>query len=381
MDIIIIVLIIGLAFIAILLMLYNINLNKKIESFTITNQKIANYNILQDFIDAIGEDCPPDQKIKKINDILIEKYSIKYSTIVTYNGAEYVIRATNVDEKHWETMKKLYANEEFAESIQSGVMKYITVDREGERLSYQESEFARAKSAMFFPLYIDNIYIGYWIMEGSQPHEFDDLDTTLLEVMKNNIVSALKTVSSQATLENIVRTDLFTGLHSAEYLYGEGKREIDKYDTSTVCMFKIMNIQEINTQWGREYGNEIITKISDVVKQNINSNYIFVRYMGPKFVIVFTGVEKEGAMGFLQDLKVQIEAIKVKSHEVAEINENQNDEKEQEQIEPENIPYVSPVINIVLTTYYKGTAIDGTTKKLEGTLDEIEGYLDNIEVI
>ena len=107
MDIIIIVLIIGLAFIAILLMLYNINLNKKIESFTITNQKIANYNILQDFIDAIGEDCPPDQKIKKINDILIEKYSIKYSTIVTYNGAEYVIRATNVDEKHWETMKKL----------------------------------------------------------------------------------------------------------------------------------------------------------------------------------------------------------------------------------------------------------------------------------
>lgn len=45
-------------------------------------------------------------------------------------------------------------------------------------------EFERAKSAIFFPLYIDNVYIGYWIIEGSKPHEFDNIDTTILEVVK-----------------------------------------------------------------------------------------------------------------------------------------------------------------------------------------------------
>jgi hypothetical protein len=44
---------------------------------------------------------------------------------------------------------------------------------------------------MFFPLYIDNIYIGYWIIEGSKAHEFDKVDTTVLEVVKNNIISRL----------------------------------------------------------------------------------------------------------------------------------------------------------------------------------------------
>lgn len=45
-------------------------------------------------------------KIKKINDILIEKYEIKYSTIVVFDGAEYQIKATNVEPKALGNIKK-----------------------------------------------------------------------------------------------------------------------------------------------------------------------------------------------------------------------------------------------------------------------------------
>ena len=103
-------------------------------------------------------------------------------------------------------------------------------------------EFGRAKAAMFFPIYIDNVYIGYWIIEGSTPHEFDNVDTTILEVVKNNIVAVLKTVENQSTIEKIVRDDQYSELKTAEYLYTEGKNIIDKYSTSTVCLLKIINI-------------------------------------------------------------------------------------------------------------------------------------------
>ena len=83
-------------------------------------------------------------------------------------------------------------------------------------------EFGRAKSAMFFPLYIDNVYIGYWLIESSEIHAFDNIDTAIIEVIRDNIVTILKTVQYQNTVENTVRTDLFTGLNSAEYLYGLG---------------------------------------------------------------------------------------------------------------------------------------------------------------
>ena len=352
----IIAMIILLVVIIVVLMLYNMSVHKKIDTFSNLNQKIVSLNVLQEFMDTISEEKTPDEKIKRINDILIEKYDIKYSTIVVYNGAEYAIKATNVDSKHWEALTNLHSEEIFKEAIETATPKYITVEKEGERLPYQKMEFGRAKSAMFFPLYIDNIYIGYWIIESGMPHDFDNIDTTILEVVKNNIISVIKTVEKQNVIENIVRDDEFTGLKSEEYLYGEGKRKIDQYDTSAVCMFKITNIIDINEEYGRHTGNHVISKVSDIVRQNIAAEYVFVRYMGPKFVIVFSGIDTEGITEFVTELKKNIEKVKIL-------------QAEEDVFEDEEAEEVSAKINIAITTYYKGTALEGTTKKLEQYID------------
>lgn len=352
----IIAVIVLLVVIIVFLMIYNMSVHKKIDTFSNLNQKIVSLNVLQEFMDTISEEKSADDKIRKINEILIEKYDIKYSTIVIYDGAKYIVKASNVEEKHWETLTNLHTEAIFKDSIETATPKYITVEKEGERLPYQKMEFGRAKSAMFFPLYIDNIYIGYWIIESGQPHDFDNIDTTILEVVKNNIISVIKTIEKQNVVENIVRDDQFTGLKSEEYLYGEGKRKIDQYATSAVCMFKISNIVQINEILGRHTGNNIITKVSQIVKQNIAADYVFVRYMGPKFVIVFSGIEENGINEFMIDMKKKIESVK--------IEQNAQDIKARTKAK-----YVSPRINIVITTYYKGTALEGTTKKLEEYLD------------
>ena len=345
-----------LVMIIVFLMIYNMSVHKKIDTFSNLNQKIVSLNVLQEFMDTISEEKSADDKIRKINEILIEKYDIKYSTIVVYDGANYTIKASNVDQKHWETLTNLHSEPIFKDSIETATPKYITVDKEGERLPYQKMEFGRAKSAMFFHLYIDNVYIGYWIIESGQPHDFDNIDTTILEVVKNNIISVIKTVEKQNVVENIVRDDKFTGLKSEEYLYGEGKRKLDEYTMSAICMFNIINIVDINETLGRHTGNDIITKVSQVVRQNIAAEYIFVRYMGPKFVIVFSGIEVEGINEFMVDIKKKLESIR--------IEQNAQDIKAKTKAQ-----YTSPKVNIVVSTYYKGTALEGTTKKLEEYLD------------
>ena len=65
------------------------------------------------------------------------------------------------------------------------IKKYVTINNANEKLSYQKMEMGRAKSAMFFPLYIDNVYIGYWIIESGKMHAFDNVDTTILEVARS----------------------------------------------------------------------------------------------------------------------------------------------------------------------------------------------------
>ena len=122
-------------------------------------------------------------------------------------------------------------------------------------------------------------------------------------------------------------------------------------------MFSISNLDEINEDGSRHIGNEIVIEVSDLIKKSISQNYIFVRYMGPKFVIVFTGIQPEDTESFLKDLKVKIEKIRLSKNEI-----------EQQDNEKDNL--FSPKLNMVVTSYYKGTSMDSLTKKLEEFIDE-----------
>lgn len=377
---IIVVIIILLVAIAVLVA-YNIHIQKKIEAFNNINQQINNLSVLQDFMKVAGEEDSVDAKINKINDIVIEKYDIKYSTIVVFDGAEYVIKATNVDPIHHDTLVNLHNEEIFQDSVSTATPKYITIDNENEKLPYQKVEMGRAKSAMFFPLYIDNIYIGYWIMESGRMHAFDKTDTAIIEVVKDNIISILSTMSYQDAMEQIVRIDKFTGLYSAEYLYGKAKKTFDKYPTSAVCMFKITNIEEINEKASRQIGNEIITEVSNVVKTKIPSQYVFVRYMGPKFVIVFSGVEEGSVEEFLKTLKNEMEELElVEEAEEVEVKKVLNGKRVRVR-ELKEEKKASPKINFVVSTYYKGTGIEQLNKKLEEYLDSADPTENQINYI
>ena len=372
----------ALAFVAILviiilvLIVYNFSIARKLKSWERFRDKLVNnMEVVQDFFGTIGDDIPADEKIKKINDIFIEKYNVKYSTIVVFDGAEYVVKASNVDPKHYNTLSNLHTEELFKDSIANAIPKYVTVESEDEKLPYQEVELGRAKSAMFFPLYIDNVYIGYWILESGKMHAFDNIDTTVIDGIKENILSTLKAVSYQDTIEKIVRKDVYSGLYSAEYLYGQGKKTIDSETSSAVCMFRIANIEKINEEISRSMGNEIITEVSNIVKARMSSKYVFVRYMGPKFVIVFTGVEVDSIEDFLIDMKKELEDIQLE--EDFEVDAKTTKGKKVKKI----TKVASPKINFVASTYYKGTPIENVTKKLEEYLDSAPKDEHNINYI
>lgn len=341
--------------IVLVLVFYNVNIKNKLNTYNNISKKINNLNVLQDFMNITGEDIPVDEKLKKVNDVLIEKFGIKYSTIVVFNGAEYELKASNTDRKYWRNLTNLHTEEVFKDSINNATPKYITIEQEGEQLPYQKLDFSRAKSAMFFPLYIDNIYIGYWIIESSVIHAFDNVDTTLLEVIKDDIVAMVKTVSYQNAMESIVRTDQFTGLNSAEYLYGQAKAAIDSMPTSTVCMFRVNNIEEVNKKYSRETGNSMIIEIANWVKTSIASDDVFVRYMGPKFVIVFIGKSQDDIIEIVKTLRDELEQLEI-----------QFDKKIKDKIVRD---YAKPRVNFVLSNYYKGTGIERVTGRLEEYLD------------
>ena len=153
-------------------------------------------------------------------------------------------------------------------------------------------------------------------------------------------------------------------------MYGEGKKIIDQYTISTICMFKIINLPEINKKYCRELGNKVVTEISEYIKSNIAKDYVFVRYMGPKFVIVFSGVERNGVTDFVNDIKSAIEKMQISlDDDIDEITTEEPKNKNKVDVESQ---VASPKLNFVLSSYYKGTGLEEVLKKLEEYLDSAD---------
>jgi len=360
--------IILLILVIIILTVYNIIIHRKVETFNNINQKITGLNVLQVFMDILSEDISADEKMQRLNQVLLEKYEINYSTIVIFDGTKYVVKTSNVSGKHWGFLSNLSEEEIFKESIAYANSKYITTKESNEKLPYLKTELERAKSAMFFPLYIDNVYIGYWIIENDVPNAYDNIDTTMLEVVKGNIITILKSVEYQNTIENTIRKDLFTGLYSSEYLYSTGRKKLNEFALSAICMYNIVNLPEINKKINRETGDKVVREVSRIVDEEIKDDYIYIRHMGPKFVIAFGGIDVDSATNYLIDMKKNVESAQI-------LIENTKKTKTKKEV------YVNPVLNFAISEYYKGTAIEGVTKKLEEYLDSADKEEADIVII
>ena len=129
----------------------------------------------------------------------------------------------------------------------------------------------------------------------------------------------------------------------------------------------------------------VIIRISEYIKQNISENYIFIRYMGPKFVIAFSGVEKDGVADFLNEIKEQIEKLEISLEddiEILEINQDENSKERKTKKSKKKVPQVAvPRLNFVISSYHKGTGLEEVLKKLENYLnnaDKNESEINNI---
>ena len=74
MTVVVVAIIVGLVLAIITLVMYNMSIHKKVVSFSNLNDKINSLNVLQNFMDTIGEYTSVDEKLSKINNIILQKF-------------------------------------------------------------------------------------------------------------------------------------------------------------------------------------------------------------------------------------------------------------------------------------------------------------------
>ena len=101
-----------------------------------------------------------------------------------------------------------------------------------------------------------------------------------------------------------------------------------------------------------------MNQVSEYIRKSLSLEYYFVKYSEDKLAIVFSGSDSDGVESFLEDLKENVEKIRVKT--VGSLKESING------------LVIAPKLNIAMTTYYKETALEKMLLNLDEYLDSAE---------
>jgi polar amino acid transport system substrate-binding protein len=111
-------------------------------------------------------------------------------------------------------------------------------------------------------------------------------------------------------LENLVRTDVLTGIFNRLKIDEDLNRELTRYERSkelfSIIILDIDHFKLVNDKYGHLTGDEVLKWIAATISQHIRGNDVFGRWGGEEFLIVCPSTSLEGAFTLAENLRLAI---------------------------------------------------------------------------
>jgi len=304
----IILLVIAL-FLVIILAVYaeydNYNMKKKLTSKA--KSSIVE-NTIQKMFDILGSDIDTNKKIDRLNNVIISAFKPKYSSIVLFDGQNHIMKSTNVEECYIDVIKDVSQESIFSGCISKDTSKYL-ISKVNNIVSYKSALERGIKSVMFSPIFYDDVYLGFWIIEDDRGNAFDNISESDFKKFKYNLGLFVQNIGMQSTIEIAENTDIQTGLYNRVHLYSNSRKILSKSETSSITMIELKNIPEINEKYGRNIGNTLILKMCNAIKDIVSKESVLVRYSGLRFLIITPSSNAQIAQPVIERVQQVIKSI------------------------------------------------------------------------
>lgn len=306
------VLIILLALMIVVLAIFAIFLVKRNKYYSVAIGNMSGMVIMQRMFELMASTIPASKKIDELNNIIIEVFNSKSSTISIFDGTNYEVKATNVEQMYVDSIGAIAEEQDFKNNATNNVSKYL-VAAGGRLLGYKSAMERKIRSAMFSPIYYNGMYLGFWLLEDDAENAYDSISKEELAKLKDHIGVFIENVLSQESIENAYNTDKQTGFYNNLYLYSTVRQQTAKEENSALTLMILSNLPQINEEYGREVGNKLLEKAAKLMQEIFNESNIFVRYSGSKFCIVSPGASTDVLHAtverYVTNLKMQEEIV------------------------------------------------------------------------
>lgn len=298
----------AIVFIVMMANLYNKNLNY----YMLLSKNVSSMSAVEKMFAIMGKNTSAEEKIVLANKVMLELYSPKYSTLSIYDGNTYTAKATNVEKTYIESVANVAEEVDFKANASKNVSKYLTTTA-NKTLTYKSAMERKIKSAMFSPIYYNNTYLGFWLLEDTREGAFDNIPKEEIQKLKNNLGIFLENIAFQNTIEIAENTDKQTTFYNNMYLYSNIRQKLIDKDTSALTLICLDNLPEINEKYNRNLGNALLIKAANALKEIVGNDSFLVRYSGLRFLVVTpdcnAGVVQPMMDRYLTKLKNEVEYV------------------------------------------------------------------------
>ena len=189
-----------LLIILLILILAMSNYYKNVLNFYNSDMKHKIIEVTQNMFEIMGKDIPADERFENLNNSLINKLGIDYSSILLYDGNTYEVKASNVEDEYKGILADIASDNNFKGNISKNNSKYITVPQ-NQTLLYKSAIERNIKSALFIPIYYNNKYIGFWLVESKKVQAYEKFIDEYIESMRKNLSIFIEDTEFHNTLE------------------------------------------------------------------------------------------------------------------------------------------------------------------------------------
>lgn len=115
-------------------------------------------------------------------------------------------------------------------------------------------------------------------------------------------------------LEESMYLDPLTKFYNRLYLNIDGQKIIKGFQNTTQCisllLIEVDNFKKTNNRYGYQAGDELLKRVSRIIKTSSSENDLLFRFSGCKFLIISPGASTKEATGQAEKIRRNIEANK-----------------------------------------------------------------------
>ena len=171
---------------------------------------------------------------------------------------------------------------------------------------------ATLRSHLTLPLTVEGEILGCISLNSDQSNAFDAQDLQFLSVIGYQMAATLKHFQRLSSFKNIAIYDTLTGLYNRRHF--EERLEVDAQKSFyggtplSLVMVDIDHFKKVNDTFGHTEGDQVLCKISSLLKSSTRKKDTVARYGGEEFILILPEATLEASFVIAERIRRLIES-------------------------------------------------------------------------